>query len=371
MGRTRQFGTIKTRPRQNGAITYQASFLNPHTGKRISKSFRSRRAANAFLAETRQRLAEGQDPTPAPPIVIPTVKDWSATWLDRQRAGDGSPNSIRSYKSHLRVYILPTFKNTPVDQVTRKHVQAWYYSLDPAKPGARRNAYRTFSALMGAAIDAGFIETNPVRVKGALKKDRGRDENRERVATDKQVTEIAALMPDRLAICIYLAAWAGLRYGEIAALRRKHVNLEEGFIKIRAGVKRGETGGLTEGPPKSARAIRDVPISPLLAEKLRAHLHQHAGARTNALLVTSTTGGFLSNKSLHIHYDRAVTKVGLPGFTFHQLRATCATMLARSGATEAEIQAILGHASWSMSQIYQRAPRDRLIQAVTRMHSDP
>lgn len=67
-----------------------------------------------------------------------------------------------------------------------------------------------------------------MHIKGATSKKRVRDEDRERVASDEQVEQIAGAMPGRLAIMIYLAAWAGLRYGEIAALRRRHIDLKSG-----------------------------------------------------------------------------------------------------------------------------------------------
>ena len=168
---------------------------------------------------------------------------------------------------------------------------------------------------------------------------------------------------------IYLAAWAGLRYGEIAALRRRHIDLKERRIMVRGAVKRSETGALMEGVPKTATGRRDVPISDPLAARLKDHLAKYVGKSQDALIVYSSAGTFLSNKTLHNSYNPAVTAAGLPGFNFHQLRATCATMLARAGATEAEIQAILGHSTWSMSQIYQRATRERLVEVVNRMHA--
>lgn len=369
MARTRSFGYIRQRQRENGKISYQASFVDPATGKRRTKTFRAKKDATAFLAKIALQIEAGKPlDAPSTPRRVPTVKQWGEEWLERRRSEGASPNTIRSYKSTLNRYVYPVFGSRAVSSVTRAEVIDWYYATAPDKPGSRRNAYRSFSALMNAAVENELIEISPVRIKGATAKKRVRDEARERVATDKQVEQIAGGMPPRLGIMIFLAAWAGLRYGEIAALRRRHIDLVNRRILVRAAVKRGETGKLVEGAPKSAMGRRDVPISDQLAGKLKDHLAAYVGKGADSLLVYSDAGTYFSNKTLHFHYNDAASAAGLPGFSFHQLRATCATMLARAGATEAEIQAILGHSTWSMSQIYQRATRERLVEVVNKMH---
>lgn len=368
MGRTRSFGYIRTRKRENG-LSYQASYIDPATGKRRTKTFRAKKDATTYLAKTALKIDAGKPLDTPKPRRVPTVKEWGEEWQKRLKDAGASPNSLRSYKSHLKRYIYPAFETRAVNSITRAEIIDWFYTTAPDKPGARKNAYTTFSALMGAAVDSELIEVNPVRVKGAAAKKRVRDENRERVATDSQVEKIAGAIPGRLSIMVFLAAWAGLRYGEIAALRRRHIDLKGRRIMVRAAVKRGETGALIEGVPKSALGRRDVPISDKLAGKLKDHLATYVSTGADSLLVYSGAGTFLSNKTLHGSYNDAAAGAGLPGFSFHQLRATCATMLARAGATEAEIQAILGHSTWSISQIYQRATRERLVEVVNRMHS--
>lgn len=369
MGRTRSFGYIRTRKRESGN-SYQASYIDPATGKRRAKTFRAKKDATAFLAKTALLIDAGKPLDKPAPRKVPTVKDWGEERQKRLKDSGASPNTLRSYKSALNRHVYPTFGDRALNSITRPEVIDWYYKTAPEHPGARRNAYRSFSALMNAAVENEFIEVSPVHIKGATSKKRVRDEDRERVASDEQVEQIAGAMPGRLAIMIYLAAWAGLRYGEIAALRRRHIDLKNRRVLVRGAVKRGETGKLVEGVPKTATGRRDVPISDPLAAKLKDHLARYVGKSQDALIVYSGAGTFLSNKTLHNSYNPAVAGAGLPGFDFHQLRATCATMLARVGATEAEIQAILGHSTWSMSQIYQRATSERLVEVVNKMHED-
>jgi integrase len=55
-------------------------------------------------------------------------------------------------------------------------------------------------------------------------------------------------MPERYQLMILLASWCGLRFGEIAELRRSDVDLTNGVIRVRRGVVRTADGHLVKGP---------------------------------------------------------------------------------------------------------------------------
>ena len=75
MGRTRVFGYIRTRKRENGN-SYQASYIDPATGKRRTKTFRAKKDATAFLAKTALLIDAGKPLDKPAPRKVPTVKDW-------------------------------------------------------------------------------------------------------------------------------------------------------------------------------------------------------------------------------------------------------------------------------------------------------
>ena len=82
---------------------------------------------------------------------------------------------------------------------------------------------------------------------------------------------------------VQLAAWCGLRFGELAELRRKDVDLRSRVIKVRCGVVRAKVDSdqgsgrqaILKGP-KTDAGVRDVPIPPHLLGDVRAHLRDHA-----------------------------------------------------------------------------------------------
>ncbi|MFI7070685.1 hypothetical protein [Micromonospora sediminicola] len=84
----------------------------------------------------------------------------------------------------------------------------------------------------------------------------------------------AAAMPARFAALIIVAALSGLRWGELAALRRCDVDLDAATVRVPrklAALK----DRLGFGPPKSAAGVRVVALPAAAVEALREHLAEH------------------------------------------------------------------------------------------------
>lgn len=95
MGRTRSFGYIRTRKRENGN-SYQASYIVPATGKRRTKTFRAKKDATTYLAKTALLIDAGKTLDAPKPRRVPTVKDWGEEWQKRLKDSGASPNTLRS-----------------------------------------------------------------------------------------------------------------------------------------------------------------------------------------------------------------------------------------------------------------------------------
>ena len=61
-------------------------------------------------------------------------------------------------------------------------------------------------------------------------------------------------MPDRLRLAVLIAAWCGLRQGEIVELRRGDIDLNRGVIRVRRAVAR-VPGEAPIGPAEPARTL--------------------------------------------------------------------------------------------------------------------
>jgi integrase len=70
-------------------------------------------------------------------------------------------------------------------------------------------------------------------------------------------------------------------------------------------------------------------------------------------------GGLLRRSNWHVLWDKARAQVGLPDFRLHDLRHTCNTLTAATGASTRELMYRMGHASASAALRYQHATRER------------
>src|SRR5688572_32546786 len=91
-------------------------------------------------------------------------------------------------------------------------------------------------------------------------------------ATVEKVYRIADRMPKRYRTLVLAAAFTGLRWGELIALRRCDVDLGSGVLHVRRRLAQLSRGGMQEGAPKSAAGVRNVALPRFLVDELRAHL---------------------------------------------------------------------------------------------------
>src|SRR3954465_8096435 len=103
-------------------------------------------------------------------------------------------------------------------------VRAWYGKLSsPSGPGqvTAAKCYRLLRAVCTTAVDDNLIARNPCSIRGA-----GQERSSERpMFTLTQVQALVDAVEDRWRALILLAAWTGLRIGELSALRREHLDL--------------------------------------------------------------------------------------------------------------------------------------------------
>jgi integrase len=164
------------------------------------------------------------------------------------------------------------------------------------------------------------------------------------VASVTEVFDLADRIGPTYRAFVLTAALASLRWGELVALRRRDIDLDEGLIFVRrAMVERG--GSLEVSLPKNSRT-RIVALPEVLVDGLRSHL-THLDADPDAA---------------------AVKGAGLPaGFRFHDLRHTGNHLAAQTGASTRELMQRMGHSTVRAAMIYQHATDARSRQLADRL----
>jgi integrase len=198
------------------------------------------------------------------------------------------------------------------------------------------------NATLNVAVNRRYIATNPAATTKLPK----RITNPERMTflTPEEVRQLAEAMPAHYKTATYVAAYMGLRAGELWALRRKDVDLLTGTLHVRQALKeingaptstehiQAHERGLIFGPPKSQASRRSLalpaPIRTLLTEHLASFLP--GGASADALIFTTPGGNPVRHGLFYRRVFRPAVKRALPpskhALRWHDLRHTAASL---------------------------------------------
>jgi integrase len=227
-------------------------------------------------------------------------------------------------------------------KVTYSDVVAWVAGMRAKGLSASRSrqAYHVLTSMLDAAVRDGRLARN-----AAAGVDLPRLPTTERrYLTHGQLEDLAERCgPYRLLVLVL--GYTGLRWGEVAALRTRRIDLLRGRIEVAESVT-DVNGQMVFGSPKS-HARRWVPIPRFLREDLSVQL---VGRGPDDLVFPSTAGTPLRVQSFRRwRFDRAAAAAGLEGLVPHELRHTAASLAIASGASIKGVQSMLGHASAAMT----------------------
>ncbi len=312
-----------------------------------------------------------------------TLADYATRWIATRKVR-GRPLADRTrdhYTDLLERFILPTFGAVELTKITPEAVMHWYDTVAPQTPTYRAHAYGLLRSIMVTAADPTknnlrpLVPFNPCGIVGGGNADRV---STTQLATAQEVAVIVDAMPERHRLMVLIADGCGLRFGELAELRRFDVDTKKGEIRVRRGVVRSKSAGVIAKPPKTKAGIRDVPIPPHLLPAVREHLLEHTQPGRDGLLFPGRAGDNLAPSAF---YGRAATLdrdgtvkrkgwgwyearrvAGRDDLRFHDLRHGALTEAARLGATLAELMALAGHSTTQAADRYQHSTGGRLAE---------
>ncbi len=351
MGRERrQFGRLRKLP----SGRWQAAYSGPDTAVyKAPDTFATKLDAEAWLTDRRREIdREAWSPPGAPAASGRTLAEYAEPWLAQRTL---KPRTRAHYDQLLRNLILPAFGPSTLASITSAKVREWHAGLGNRTPTLRAHAYSLLRTILGSAVTDELLTANPCTLRGAG------SSKRVHKVKPASLTEIAALvdaMPPKYRAMTLLAAWCGLRFGELTELRRQDVDLKNGMLHVRRGVVRVH-GEAVVGTPKSAAGIRDVAVPPHLLPGVEQHLAEHAQPGRDGLLFPALQGGHLSPTALYTVFHPARETAGRPDLRWHDLRHTGAVLAASTGATLAELMGRLGHSTPQAALRYQHAAEGR------------
>ncbi|MFG2003435.1 tyrosine-type recombinase/integrase [Spirillospora sp. NPDC048911] len=266
------------------------------------------------------------------------------------------PRTEGLYRGLLKNHLLPTFGKSNLSDIKEADVRRWRKErLKVVGQSTVAKAYQLLKSIMNTAVDDERIRRNPCRIKGAAVPD---TPEREMIPISK-VIEIFNKVPERYRALVLLGTFASLRWGELAALRREHLDLDAGTVRVVVAVYELDGGKLLEGPPKTRAGRRVVALPPEIIPDLQAHLDEFAESGPKGRVFVGPRGGPLRRSGFRRVWNKVREDVGLPDLHFHDLRHVGNTLAAGTGASLKELMARMGHASVRAALIYQHAAQDR------------
>jgi integrase len=332
-------------------------------GVRRLKTFKTRKAADAWLVTARHQVGQGTHTADSASVTVGEAAD---LWLARCERDNLEQSTMVGYRSHVIYHIKPMLGSTKLSRLTAPRVQEF---VDQLLTGGRSRALTkkvvgSLSMLISEAQRRGLTSYNPVReVRVRLpKRERGRPE----MPTQDELRAILAEVSGRWRPLIVALVFTGLRGSEARGLRWENVDPEERVLRVRERVD--QWGAF--GPPKSEAGTRDIPLAPIVVNTLRewklacpkgelglvfpngkgrveSHaniLHRGFGPLQTALGIVTPK---LDGKGEPVLVDG--TPIILPKYSLHALRHAAAAIFIDHGTSPKRLQAILGHESIQMT----------------------
>ncbi len=333
---------------------WRARFNGPDGVMRAAdQTFFTRLDAQAWLAQQQDRVRRGiWIPDSRDNRKLKTFESYANAWLEQRPL---KPSTKWHYRKILDSKLIPAFGCEVMQSISPSQVRGWFSCLDKAHPTANAHAYGLLRTIMNTAIEDELIEANPCRIRGA---GRAKVQHKAIPATLSELDLIVAAIPSRYKLMVLIAAWCGLRFGELVELRRSDIDTTNRTICVERGASLA-FGEVVIGTPKTDAGRRVVAIPPHLIAAFDAHLSTQIGPERHALLFPARHGGTMAASTMTKVFKRACRKAGRPDLTLHMMRHTSATMIAATGCTLKDAMMRLGHATPSMALRYQHSLEGR------------
>lgn len=300
---------------------------------------------NAFLEEMRA----GVDPDAAKT----TIAEFLDLWLREAVKGSVWHTTYSQYERIVRLHLKPSIGGVKLSQLSRLRVQRLVNdkSAEGYAPRTVRYIHTTISKAMTQAVDWDLVLKNPAaRVKlPRLQRTERKTFTRENVAVFFE-----AAKEDRFGALYVLAVSAGLRPGELLALKWEDLDLDRRTLTVRRTLSEDDQGRLVFKDETKTSRGRRLELADIAIESLRAHRKEQAEERLRykslwkeeSLVFPDTLGGPMWRNNLQRRsYKPLLKRAGLPDIRLYDLRHTCATLMFENDASLKLVADMFGHAS--------------------------
>jgi integrase len=320
--------SVRKRRLPSGEIRWQVDYRD-QSGKRRHKQLATKAEATSYETTVRGELMAGTHVADSASI---TVKEAGDLWLARAEREGLEASTVRQYRQHLNHHIVPLIGSTNLSRLTKPVVEEFRDKLVETRSRALARAVLTsLKGILKEARRRGLVAQNAASETAVNRSRRGttrveiptREEIRSLLAKPAELwpltrVEITRKLEQKIIAVpwrplIVTAIFTGLRCSELRGLGWEHVDFNEKVIRVH---RRADFQNVL-GPPKTEAGTRDVPMSPMVLNTLKAW--KLACPTTSQDLVFPTENGTIHPTS-NIHetcWRPLLRAVGLMDVTGH------------------------------------------------------
>ena len=262
-----------------------------------------------------------------------------------------------AYQGLLKSTIVPYFrkKKLTLRELEARHLQMFYSEM---LMRVTPNTVIHYHAVIHSALKYA-VKTDMLIQNVADKVDRPRKNSFQPVflSADEMQKMFEALRGTKLELPVLVAAFYGLRRGEVVGLKWDAIDFERNTITIKHIVTNAKIDGKCEivcaDRAKTKSSLRSLPLVSNIREKLLALREQQKENRRvcgncyskkyDGYVFVDAMGNIFNPRSVTANFSKLLEQNGLRHIRFHDLRHSCASLLLANDVPLKHIQEWLGH----------------------------
>lgn len=278
-----------------------------------------------------------------------TVAQYLTRWVEDVARHRVRETTYVNYRHMIDFHIVPNIGRILVTRLTPQDVQLLLGTLlrNGSSPKTAKNVRSLLNVALGQAVAWGLIPRNVVAGTTTPRVPRYTPVV---LSVEQSKAFLASIRGDRLEALYVTALLLGLRRGEVLGLRWSDIDWQSSTLRIERSLSVAGNKAIL-APPKTEASVRVLPMPDVVARLLSFHHEAQAIQRAIAcsrwveqgFVFTVETGGPIRPRNVLTYFHKALARAGLPRMRFHDLRHSCASLLAAAGVPPRTAMEILGH----------------------------
>ncbi len=158
-----------------------------------------------------------------------TFGDYAERWIEQR---DIKESSKRDYRRQLKAHVADALGAVPLRALDAATIRSWFAALDTTAHG-RHKVFNLVHSVCATAVGDGLLSPNPCNLTTVRKPPK---QVKPVVLEPAELTAaVNTLEPQRFRAPVLIAAWCGLRWGELGELRRKDISEDAETITVARG----------------------------------------------------------------------------------------------------------------------------------------